>query len=159
MGITEEVSALVGQPIARIGVDGCGAPAHASSLVGLARAYRTIALAEPGTPEHAVAQAMRTEPELLGGRGRDVTVLVRGVPGLIAKDGAEGVFAAAMPDGRAVALKIADGASRARPPVMVAALAQLGVDVGALDELARPTVLGHGRPVGEIRALLPDDEA
>jgi L-asparaginase II len=58
-----------------------------------------------------------------------------------------------------VALKIADGAARARPPVMVAALARLGVDVGALGELARPPVLGHGRPVGEIRATLPDDEA
>ena len=51
---------------------------------------------------------------------------MRGVPGLMAKDGAEGVFAAALPDGRAVALKIADGANRARPPVMVAALRALG---------------------------------
>lgn len=155
--ITEGVASLVGQPIVHLGVDGCGAPVHAASLVGLARAFRTIALAEPGTPEHAVADAMRREPELLGGRGRDVTVLERGVPGLIAKDGAEGVYAAAMPDGRAVALKIADGASRARPPVMVEALARLGVDVSSLGELARPAVLGHGRPVGEVRAVLPSD--
>ena len=32
---------------------------------------------------------------------------------------AEGVYAAALPDGRAVALKIADGGNRARPAVMV----------------------------------------
>jgi L-asparaginase II len=159
VAIGEEVAALIGQPVVHVGVDGCGAPQHAVTLLGLARAFRTIALAEVGTPEHVVAHAMRTEPELLGGRGRDVTILVRGVPGLVAKDGAEGVYAAAMPDGRAVALKIADGASRARPPVMVAALARLGVDVSALDELARPPVLGHGRPVGEIRALLPDEES
>ena len=44
----------------------------------------------------------------------------------MAKDGADGVYAAAMPDGRTVALKIADGANRARPPVMLAALRALG---------------------------------
>ena len=41
---------------------------------------------------------------------------MRAVPGLVAKDGAEGVYVAALPDGRAVALKIADGGERARPP-------------------------------------------
>jgi hypothetical protein len=40
---------------------------------------------------------------------------MRHVPGLMAKDGADGVFAAALPDGRAIALKIADGGDRARP--------------------------------------------
>ena len=59
---------------------------------------------------------------MVGGERRDVTTFMRHVPGLMAKDGAEGVFAAALPDGRAVALKIADGADRARPAVMVAAL-------------------------------------
>ena len=44
----------------------------------------------------------------------DVTRLMRLVPGLMAKDGAEGVHVAALPDGRAVALKIADGGGRAR---------------------------------------------
>ena len=155
--ITAELAQLAGDAPTHVGVDGCGAPAHVLTVLGLARAYRRIALAEPGTPEHAVADAMRTEPEMLGGRGRDVTVLVRGVPGLLAKDGAEGVFVAAMRDGRTVALKIADGSGRARPPVMVAALARLGVDVAGVPELANPPVLGHGRPVGAIRAVLPDD--
>jgi len=59
---------------------------------------------------------------------------------------------AALPDGRAVALKIADGASRARLPVMVAALRSLGVAIDA-DDLAEP-VLGHGRPVGHVRSLV-----
>ena len=155
--ITSYVARLAGQPVSHVGVDGCGAPVHALTLLGLARAFRTIALAEPGTPEHAVATAMRTEPELLGGRGRDVTVLVRALPGLVAKDGAEGVYVAATEDGRTVALKIADGSSRACPPVLVAALERLGVDVSALDELAHPPVLGHGRVVGEVRATLPFD--
>lgn len=152
--ITAYVKQLSGEAPAAIGIDGCGAPVHALSLIGLARAFRTIALGEPGTPEALVADAMRSEPEMLGGRGRDVTQLIRNLPGVVAKDGAEGVYAAALPDGRTVVLKIEDGASRARPPVLVAALAQLGVDVSALQELAHPPVLGHGRPVGEVRATI-----
>ena len=59
---------------------------------------------------------------MVGGPHRDVTRLMRLVPGLLAKDGAEGVQVAALPDGRAVAVKIADGGGRARTPVTVAAL-------------------------------------
>ena len=44
------------------------------------------------------------------------------VPGLMAKDGAEGVLAAALPDGRAVALKLADGSWRGFAAVLLAAL-------------------------------------
>jgi L-asparaginase II len=72
----------------------------------------------------------------------------------VAKDGAEGVYVAATADGRAVALKVADGAGRARAPIMVAALRRLGVDTEGLGQLATVPVLGHGEPVGEIRALL-----
>jgi L-asparaginase II len=70
------------------GVDGCGAPLFALTLAGLARAFVAIATAAPGTPEHRVAEAIRTSPEWLGGTRRDVTALIAGVPGLIAKDGA-----------------------------------------------------------------------
>ena len=69
----------------------------------------------------------------------------------MAKDGAEGVYAAALPDGSSVAVKIADGAGRARTPVLVAALRALGCDAPVLDELATTPVLGGGRPVGEVR--------
>jgi L-asparaginase II len=80
---------------------------------------------------------------------------MRHIPGLMAKDGAEGVYAAALPDGRAVALKIADGGNRARPAVMIAALRALGVDTSAVEPLVGEAVLGHGRPVGEVRAIAP----
>ena len=59
-----------------------------------------------------------------------------------------------MPDGRAIALKIADGGDRARPPVMLAALDRLGL---ASDELAAAVaqpIRGHGRTVGEVRAVV-----
>ncbi|GAA4209985.1 asparaginase [Actinocatenispora rupis] len=148
---------LSGEQVTHVGVDGCGAPLFAVTLVGLARAFGRIATAHPGTPEGRVAAAMRAHPEYVGGTGRDVTDLMRLVPGLIAKDGAEGVYAAALPDGGAVALKIADGSGRARPPALIAALRHLGADLTAVDarpadtSLATPPVLGHGVPVGTIR--------
>src|SRR5204862_8087685 len=111
-----------------------------------------IATAAPGTPEHRLPRAIRTYPAWLGGTRRDVTALIAGVPDLIAKDGAEGVYAAALPDGRAVAFKVDDGAQRARPPIMVAAMRALGVDTPVFDELADVKLLGGGRPVGEVRA-------
>jgi L-asparaginase II len=134
-------------PSAHVGVDGCGAPAPVVPLVGLARAVR--ALAVDGHPVH---RAMTSHPEMVGGPTRDVTRLMQLVPGLVAKDGAEGVHVAALPDGRAVALKIADGAGRARAPVMVAALRSLGV--GLASDAVGEVVLGHGSPVGRVRSLV-----
>ena len=46
--------------------------------------------------------------------GREDTLLMRAVDGLVAKGGAEGVHVAAHRDGRAVAVKVADGGERAR---------------------------------------------
>ncbi len=145
------VEDLAGEKVLHVGVDGCGAPLFALSLTGLAGAFRAISTAPVGTDERRVADAIRAHPEWLGGTRRDVTQLVAGIPGLVAKDGAEGVYAAALPDGRAVALKIDDGGQRARPPVMSAALRRLGVDEAVLDELATAPLLGGGQPVGTLR--------
>ena len=153
--ITDVIESLAGERCAHIGVDGCGAPAHAFSLLGLARSFRTIATGAAGEAGDAVYAAMTSHPVMVGGDDRDVTHLMRAVPGLMAKDGADGVFAAALPDGRAVALKIADGGDRARPVVMLAALRALGVDVDDVAPLVSKPILGHGRPVGEVRAISP----
>ncbi|MGZ6792548.1 MAG: asparaginase [Mycobacteriales bacterium] len=144
------VERLAGERVRHVAVDGCGAPQHALTLPGLARAFARIATAGTGA-EARVAAAVRAEPWYVGGTGRDVTRLMEGVPGLIAKDGAEGVYAAALPDGSAVALKITDGAERARTPVLVAARRVLGAEAAVLDALATTPVLGGGRPVGEVR--------
>jgi L-asparaginase II len=71
------------------------------------------------------------------------------VPGLLAKGGAEGVVAAAVPGVGAVAVKIEDGAHRARTPVLLDELRRLGVAAPVIEEL----VLGGGEPVGEVRAV------
>lgn len=154
VSIRATVERVAGEAVAAVGVDGCGAPLFALTLTGLARSFAVLATAPEGSPEGRVAAAIRAHPEWLGGTRRDVTRLVAGVEGLIAKDGAEGVYAAALPDGRAVALKIDDGAQRARPPVMVAALRALGLEAVVLGELAESPLLGGGVPVGAVRCVL-----
>ena len=76
---------------------------------------------------------------------------MRAASGVIAKEGAEGVFAVGLPDGRGLAIKIADG-HRAARVVAATLLRGLGVDAAACDALADVPVLGHGRPVGEVIA-------
>ncbi len=88
-----------------------------------------------------------------------VTRLLAGVPGLVAKDGAEGVYAAALPDGPTVAFKIDDGATRAAEVTVVGALLRSGVDAAVLTESATVPVHGGGRPVGVVRSLLTPDLA
>lgn len=153
--ITETIAELSGDPECPVGVDGCGAPAHTMTLVGLARAFASIASGRAGAAGDAVHHAMTSHPEMVGGPRRDVTVLMQAVPGLMAKDGAEGVYAVALPDGRAIAMKVADGANRARPPVMLAALDRIGVPVSHLAEVLVEPIRGHGRPIGTVRSLVP----
>jgi L-asparaginase II len=154
------VEQLSGAAVAHTAVDGCGAPAWAIPLRALAASYGAAVTAASGTPERAVADAMRAHPGMVCGEQSEVTGLMRSVPGLLVKDGAESVYVAALPDGRSVALKIADGGFRAGQAVLVAALRRLGIeqlagaDLAALDRLGTLPVLGHGKPVGRIRALL-----
>ena len=149
--IRKTVEELAREPVAATGVDGCGAPLFALTLGGLARAFRALVLAEPGTPERKVADAMRKFPEWTSGTNRDENRLMASVPGLLLKAGAEGVDAFALPDGSAAAVKIEDGNPRARTPVTVAILARLGAQPPA--ELATTIVTGGGSPVGTIRAV------
>ena len=158
--VRETVEELAGEPVTAVGVDGCGAPLFAVSTAGVARAFRALVLAGPGTPERRVADAMRTHPQWTSGTRREERRLMDAVPGLLVKCGAEGVDAFAAADGRAGAVKIDDGAMRARTPVTVALLRALGVEeaadpgaVGraALDELSIVEVRGGETAVGAIR--------
>ncbi len=148
------IERLSGERIVATGIDGCGAPVAAISLVGLARAFSRMVLAGADTPEGRVARAMAAHPEHVGGTDRDVTLFMAALPGAIAKDGAESVHAFALPDGRAGALKVADGSERARAAVAVALLRHLGVDPTVLAAVGPAPVLGGGRPVGSIDALI-----
>jgi hypothetical protein len=73
------------------------------------------------------------------------------VPGLVCKTGAEGVFAAGLPDGRGLAMKVDDGGGRARPVVLAAALRRMGLDNEVIRARGDRPVLGGAVRVGHIR--------
>jgi L-asparaginase II len=147
----DAVETFTGERIARVAVDGCGAPAYAVSLVGVARAFGRLATAPAGSASAAVREAMRANPMLIGGTGRAVSELSAAVPGLLCKDGAEGVWGAALPDGRAFAAKVEDGGMRTLGPVLCAALRHWDIDGAVVQRWSAVPVLGGGEPVGEIR--------
>jgi L-asparaginase II len=165
VAVRETLAELTGVPVEHATVDGCGAPLFSTTVRGLARAFGRLAAAparDPGSPEAAVARAMASFPEMVGGTGRDATLAMRAVPGLVAKDGADGVYGAGLPGGAALAFKVLDGGSRPRPAVLAAALGRLGaaglpgVDGAALAALGEVSVLGGGAPVGTVRVTTAD---
>lgn len=152
--ITELTGDSPDLPVTR---DGCGAPLFATTVAGLARALGRVAAAPtaaPGSPEARVAHAMSSVPEMVGGPGRANTRLMRELPGVVAKDGADGVFAVGLPDGTGIAFKVLDGADRPRAAMIVAALRSIGVDSPGLGAIGDSPILGGGEPVGEIVAVL-----
>jgi L-asparaginase II len=162
-GTRDTFAELVGERVDTVAVDGCGAPLFPASLVGLARAFRRLALGLDGAdrpdPQVAeVADAIRAHPAYVSGTRRDECTLLTAIPGAIGKAGAESCYALALPDGRAIALKTDDGAPRVRPVLMASALRRSGIDTGpgvdteAVRRTGRVTLLGGGEPVGEIRA-------
>ncbi|GAB2937605.1 asparaginase [Nonomuraea fastidiosa] len=149
--IRETVEELTGERVAASGVDGCGAPLFFVSMLGVVKAFRAFPLSSPDSYERKIFDAMRTYPEWTSGTDRPEAKLMRALPGLMVKAGAEAFEAFAFEDGRAGAIKVEDGYGRARTPVTVAALRSVGLDAPELAELGAPAVLGGGRPVGELR--------
>ncbi|MET3920806.1 asparaginase [Arthrobacter sp. UYEF20] len=167
--VARTVTELTGEEPLGLSTDGCGTPLFALTLRGMARAFGRIAAASstaPGTgasrtphggtappcAEAAVGLAMQRHPDMVAGERRDVTELMRLLPGAVAKDGFEGIQLVGLPDGRAVAVKISDGGDRARMPVTVRVLEALGVDTGPLSGIGTAPVLGGGRQVGLLQA-------
>ncbi|MFT4188788.1 MAG: asparaginase [Aeromicrobium sp.] len=140
---------LTGAEASATGVDGCGAPVLATTLRRLAWAVGRIARAD--TPASAaLVAAVRAHPELVSGVRRSERHLVTGLPGALAKSGAEGLMVVGLPDGSGFAVKVADGTER---PLYVATarLLERSGHVVAIPDGA-PAVTGGGRVVGEVRA-------
>jgi len=168
---THPLQALVGQVLERgtgaaavgVGVDGCGVPVHAFPLTGLATAYarltRPETLGEAAPDAERALASMLAHPYLVAGRDRMCTQIMEAVPGVVVKVGAEGLVCAAVVEhGLGIALKVADGTSRARGPALVRVMRDLGAAAAeqeeALAAVARPPVLGGGRQVGEVTSDL-----
>jgi len=121
------------------GIDGCSAPNFQTTVHGLARAMSWFATASDRSDGQskaatALVEAMMKHPELVAGEGRACTRLMRLMRGRVAvKTGAEGVFIAILPKRRlGIALKIADGATRASESAITALLVALG-ELDAMD--------------------------
>ena len=146
--LQEELLALVaetvGRPADEVGtaIDGCGVPTFALSLTELARMFAGFAQGAPPGMETVVA-AMTSRPELVGGPQAVDTLVMRALPGAVAKRGAEGVLCAGLPDGTGVALKVEDGAYRA-------SYAAAGVVLGIPELAERPLRSSRGEVVGTI---------
>jgi L-asparaginase II len=145
-------------------IDGCSAPNPRVPLSTLAFAFALLGGgvdasggARPGLA--AIRDAMREHPELVAGEGLLDTALMRALPRIVTKIGAEAVHAIALPDqGWGVALKVEDGSDRALGPATVAVLAELGL-VAPSESTALGSIAGRvlknqaGLEVGEIRGV------
>jgi L-asparaginase II len=157
--VADTLSEFAGVPIEHVGVDGCGVPVHAMSLRGLATAYARLGTRAAGGEEGpaALVAAVRQHPFMVAGSGQLDTVLLEATGGrVLAKVGAEAAYAAVdLDSGVGLALKVLDGAPRARGAALLAALRGLGW----LDEREWEAVLpaatveihGGGETVGAVR--------
>jgi L-asparaginase II len=157
--VTDTLTDFAGLPIEHVGVDGCGVPVHALPLRALARAYARLGT-EAATGEEgpaAVVAAVRGHPFMISGTGQLDTLLLETTGGrVLAKVGAEAVYGAVDLDRhQGLAVKVLDGAPRARGAALLAMLQALGwLDEHELEAVlpaATVEVRGGGRPVGTVR--------
>jgi len=125
---------VTGEKSPGYGIDGCSAPNFITTVHGMARAMAAFATAREGadarqSAQHRLWQAMVAHPELVAGEGRACTELMRACSEPVAlKTGAEGFFVAILPSREmGIALKVADGATRAAECTIAALLVRLGV--------------------------------
>ena len=147
---------MTGETSPGFGIDGCSAPNFATSLHGLARAMARFAAASGSgdlrnRAAYRLTQAMVSHPELVQGSGGADTDLMRAMRGRVAiKNGADGVYIAIVPELRiGIALKIMDGAARAKE----AAIASLLVRIGVLDAKHPSTLNCLGADLHSRRGL------
>jgi len=128
VAIKNEIEELSGEKVSATSVDGCGAPLFAISLIGLAKAISSLVKSKE-VPYQQIVSACMKYPELVAGEGRLTTRMMRAVPGLFMKEGAEGVQVCAVRDGRVIAIKIIDGSWRPFAPIIMEIFKRWGVEV------------------------------
>jgi L-asparaginase II len=157
--VSDTIADLSGVAIEHVGIDGCGVPVHALPLRGLATAYARLggraAAGEDGPA--ALVAALQRHPIMIAGSGELDTVVLEATGGrVISKIGAEGSAAAVnLVTSQGLAVKVLDGAPRARGPALVGALRALGWldedELTAVMAAATSPVLGGSKPVGVVR--------
>ena len=146
VAIKNEIEELAGEKVSAVSVDGCGAPLFAISLIGLARAISNLVKSKNDLHQQIVL-ACTKYPELVAGDGRLTTRMMKAVPGLFMKEGAEGVQVCALSDGRVIAIKIIDGSWRPVAPIIMEIFKRWGVAMS--DESVK--IYGGSLLVGKIQ--------
>ncbi len=127
--IISKVAELLAMPAAEfIGArDDCGAPTYLLQLSQMATLYAKLASGNSLDLERIV-RAMTYHPEMVAGEGNFDTELMRLTSGeLVSKSGAEGVQCIGrVGEGMGLAIKVNDGAKRAKYAVAIHLLTQMG---------------------------------
>ena len=147
IAIKNEIEELAGEKVTEVSIDGCGAPLFAISLTGLARSISNLVKSKESIHKQIVT-ACTTYPELVAGEGRLTTRMMKTVPGLCMKEGAEGIEVCSLPDGRVIAIKIIDGSWRPVAPIIMEIFKRWGVVMP--DESVK--IYGGGSVIGEVIA-------
>lgn len=107
--------------------DDCGAPTYFMQLGQIASLYAHLAASESLDMER-IARAMTHHPQMIAGDGEFDTELMRLTEGeLVSKAGAEGVQCIGrLGEGLGLAIKVMDGAKRAKHAVAIQILKQMG---------------------------------
>lgn len=153
-----------GEAQMRSGTDGCGLPVYGMSIGNMAMAYANLCSegfqgGRYQKSQNYVISAMTVHPEMIGGKGRFDTELMRHFGDrLVGKFGDEGVYCVGLiGKGIGIALKIEDGHTRAVAPAVLETLKQLGIiqveELAPLRDFWNPPVKNNrGEVIGEIRA-------
>ena len=147
LAIAREITELIGKSIDRVSIDGCGAPLFSMSTRSIAVAARKMRIDSDPVFTRVISAGLK-HPEMILAEGAFDTRMMRAVPGLFVKGGAESVMLASLADGSAIAWKISDGSNRVNGPLMKAALAKFGINI----EGEAVDVLGGGNVVGSLSA-------
>jgi L-asparaginase II len=148
------LSDVTGQTEFEVGVDGCGAPTFTVSARSLAGAFARL-----GNDERfrCVFEAMHRFPRLASGMGKPDAEFAIHTNG-VSKRGAEGCLGLTIKGRGAIAIKVADGDSRAIGPVVADVLSQLDwVTPSVTDSLEAATrvpMSGGGREVGTVESAI-----
>jgi len=146
---------------APVGIDGCSIPTWGVPLKAMAKGFARFVTGNQLTKEYQVACeklriAMVTEPYFVAGTDRHCTRVMKAFGGtVVCKTGAEGVFAAGIPElGLGVALKAQDGTKRAAEVALSHILHQLGVNPKDPDfSIEQPLYNRNQWKIGSVRPV------
>ena len=159
--ILSQVADLMSMPPAELirAHDDCGAPTYFMQLRQIASLYAQLASGNSWAMERIV-RAMSHHAEMVAGEGVFDTELMRAAPGeLVSKAGAEGVQCVGrIGEDMGIAIKVMDGAKRAKYAVAIQLLKQLGWISPSMAETLAETFMKQGEfkrleVVGELSML------